>query len=149
FIGLARYETLLEQNGLTVAEFEEGLRTQILMEKLTSLLTAPMTISDHEVEEEYRYRNEAVQLDYFVLDPTALENQAAVAPDEVRAYFERNAASYSIPEKRNARYILLDTIALRTEMDVTEEELRAYYPEHQAEYELPLQVSAQHILFRT
>ena len=74
FIGQARYQSLLSQNNLTVDEFESGVRDEILTDKLKSLLTAGVTVSDYEVEGEYRRRNEKAKLDYFVIDATKLES---------------------------------------------------------------------------
>src|SRR5204863_3651801 len=43
FIGHARYQQILERNNMTVQEFEEGIRSQLLKDKLTSFLTAGLT----------------------------------------------------------------------------------------------------------
>ena len=149
FIGLQRYRDLLVQNGLTVAEFEDSVRDQVLMGKLQAFLTEPMAVSVEEVELEYRYSNEQVVLDYFVIDPPALESQVEMTEDEMRAYYDANAARYVIPEKRRAEYLFVDTVRIRTDAELTEDEMRAYYDERIGDYRIEPRVSAQHILFRT
>ena len=149
FIGLQRYRDLLVQNGLTVAEFEDSVRDQVLMGKLQAFLTEPMAVSLDEVELEYRYSNEQVVLDYFVIDPPALESQVGMTEEEMRAYYEANAARYVIPEKRRAEYLFVDTVRIRTDAELTEDEMRAYYDERIGDYRIEPRVSAQHILFRT
>ena len=149
FIGLQRYRDLLVQNGLTVAEFEDSVRDQVLMGKLQAFLTEPMAVSLDEVELEYRYSNEQVVLDYFVIDPPALESQVEMTEEEIRAYYEANAARYVIPEKRRAEYLFVDTVRIRTDAELTEDEMRAYYDERIGDYRIEPRVSAQHILFRT
>ena len=149
FIGLARYESVLLQNNLTVAQFESSIRNQILTGKLHSFLTAAATVSDEDVETEYRNRNEKVKLDYFVIDGPKFEDDVQLTADEQREYFEKNLARYNIPEKRQARYVFIDTIKIRTEMEVSEDELLAYFREHEQEYRIEARVRAQHILWKT
>lgn len=149
FIGLERYETVLLQNNLTVEEFESNVRNQILLDKLFSFLTSPASVSNEEVENEYRNRNESVQLDYFVVDAPDFEDDVELSAEAQQEFFESNLARYTIPERRSARYIYVDTVKIRTEMEPVEGELLAYYEENKAAYALPARVRAQHILFKT
>ncbi len=149
FIGLERYETVLLQNNLTVEEFESNVRNQILLDKLFSFLTSPASVSNEEVENEYRNRNESVQLDYFVVDAPDFEDDVELSAEAQQEFFESNLARYTIPERRSARYIYVDTVKIRTEMEPVEGELLAYYEENKAAYALLARVRAQHILFKT
>ena len=148
FIGHERYETLLLQNNLSVEEFESSVRNQLLVGKLFSFLTAPATVSVQEVETEYRNRNETVQLDYFVVDAPDFESEVEITDGELEEYFEANLVTYTIPERRSARYIYVDTVKLRTELEPIESDLLAYYEANKTEYALPARVRAQHILFK-
>jgi peptidyl-prolyl cis-trans isomerase D len=149
FIGLTRYQAILQQNNLTVEEFEASVRDDILMEKMRSFIGAGVTVSDKEVEDEYRKRNEKAKLDYFVIDPAKLESKVNLSDQDLRDYYEKNKTKYNVPEKRQAKYILIDTTTLRQFVTVSDDELRQYYAQHQTEYDLPARVSAQHILFKT
>jgi peptidyl-prolyl cis-trans isomerase D len=120
-----------------------------MIEKLYSFLTAATTISDVEVETEYRNRNEKVQLDYFIMDGPTFEDDIEMSEADQREYHEKNLARYNVPEKRRSRYIFIDTIKIRTEMEVSEAELLEYFADHEVEYQLPARVKAQHILWRT
>jgi Parvulin-like peptidyl-prolyl isomerase len=149
FIGLTRYQTILQQNNLTVDEFESGVRDEILLEKLRSFVGAGVTVGDKEVEEEYRRKNEKAKIDYFVIDPAKLEAKATVSDQEQKDYYEKNKAKYNVAEKRQASYIYLDTVKQRSFVTVSNDDLKQYYDQHQSEYNLPERVTAQHILFKT
>jgi peptidyl-prolyl cis-trans isomerase D len=149
FIGLTRYQTILQQNNMTVEEFEAGVRDEILLEKLRNFVGAGVTVGDKEVEEEYRRKNEKAKIDYFVIDPAKLEAKANVSEQEQKDYYEKNKAKYNVAEKRQARYIYLDTVKQRSFVTVSNDELKQYYDQHQSEYNLPERVTAQHILFKT
>src|SRR5471030_1511259 len=64
FIGEKRYEQLLrvQQPPMTPAEFEDNTRNSLTVEKLRASLTAWLTVTDKELEREYRRRNDKVKL---------------------------------------------------------------------------------------
>ena len=149
FIGRARYQAVLAQNNLTIDDFESSVANEILTEKLKSFVTASVSVSDQDVEEEYKRRNEKAKLDYFVIDAAKLEDKVTVTDPDKRDYYEKNKTKYSVPEKRKAKYVFVESLKLRAGVKVTDDELRQYYEQHKGEYTLPERVKAQHILFKT
>lgn len=149
FIGRDRYEALLQQNNLTAERFESAMRDELIVSKVQSFLTAGITLTDKEVETEYRNRNEKAELTYFVIDPAKLESKVAPLSDQdLRTYYDKNKARYNVPEKRKSKYAFVDMVKLRSGLKATDDELRNYFGEHSEEYRLPEQVTAQHILFK-
>jgi peptidyl-prolyl cis-trans isomerase D len=149
FIGRARYQALLEQNNMTVPEFEDSIRSQLLSEKLMSFLTAGITISDKEAEDEYRKKNEKAKIDYFVIDPVKLESKVMVTDQDQKDYYEKNKARYQMPEARKAKYIFVDAVKYHKLATATDKELEEYFNQHQEDFRLKETVGAQHILFKT
>src|SRR5215475_13485837 len=149
FIGKERYQALLAQNNLTIEDFESNVANEILNDKLKSFITAAINVTDKDVEEEYKRRNEKAKLDYFVIDATKLEPKVTVTDQEEHESYEKNKAKYSVAEKRKAKYIFLESLKLRSEVKVTDDDLRQYYDQHKNEYTLPERVKAQRILFKT
>ena len=149
FVGLTRYGDILAARNLTIEDFESAMSDEILIAKLTNVITAGVTLTDKEAEDEYRRRNEKVKLDYFIVEGTKFEDEVEVTDAEQREYFEKNKARYSVPEQRQARYIFVDVAKMEPGVAVTEEELAGYYESNRAEYTMPERVRAQHILFKT
>jgi peptidyl-prolyl cis-trans isomerase D len=149
FIGRARYEAILSQNNFSVEDFESAMTNEILRDKLRSFVTASVNVTDKDVEEEYKRRNEKAKIDYFVIDAAKLDNKVTVSEKDERDYYEKNKAKYTIPEKRKAKYVFFESLKLRAESKATDDELRQYYEQHKDEYTLPERVKAQHILFKT
>ena len=149
FIGRARYQAILSQNNLSIEDFESSVANEIMKDKLRSFVSASVNVSDKDVEEEYKRRNEKAKLDYFVIDAAKLEDKVTVSDQDQKDYFEKNKAKYTVPEKRKAKYIFFESLKLRPEIKVSDDELRAYYDQHKDEYTLPERVKAQHILFKT
>ena len=50
---------------------------------------------------------EEAQVEYIVLSPETVKSQIALPEDDVRKYYEQNAARYTAPEERHASHILV------------------------------------------
>lgn len=149
FIGHAQYQMILAQNNLTVDEFESSVADDILADKLKSFVTASVNVTDQELENEYKRRNEKAKIDYFIIDSSKLLDNVSFTGQEQKDYYEKNKAKYNVPEKRQAKYIFVSSLKMRPEISVSDDELRQYYAQHKNEYTLPERVKAQHILFKT
>ena len=149
FIGHTQYQMILAQNNLTVDEFESSIADDVLADKLKNFLTASISMTDAEVEKEYRRRNEKAKIDYMIIDSSKLLDKVAVTDQDQKDFYEKNKTRYSIPDQRKARYVFVNTLRLRPGIEISDDELRQYYAQHKAEYSLPDRVKAQHILFKT
>ena len=145
-----RYENEVEtKTGMTVAQFEELLRSQMLEEKFRQLVTDGLTVSPAEIAQEFRWRNEKVKLDYALLKPADLAATIHPSDAELAAWFNQNVSRYQIPEKRSARYVLLDLGKLRASTQVSDDTLRAYYNANIDQYKVENRAHVEHILFKT
>jgi peptidyl-prolyl cis-trans isomerase D len=151
FIGDARYKQILAAQAppIPVEDFERELRRQLQSDKLRDALTGWVTLTDAEVEAEYRKRNEKVKVELVLFNADAYK--AGITPTEadVAAHFERNKAAYRVPEKRRLRYLHIDAATLRDRITVTEQDARQRYTETITQYQQPEQVRASHILLKT
>ena len=151
FIGEDAYENLLQRNDLTVPQFEEQVREQILFNKLRTLITGSATVTDADVRQEFEKRNTKVKFDYAVLKKDDLQKSIQPSEAELKAFYDKNKANYtnSIPEKRKVSYVVVDTSKVQATIPVTTQELQAYYDQHRDEYRVPEQVNVRHILIKT
>jgi peptidyl-prolyl cis-trans isomerase D len=144
-----RYKAILEQNGMTVPQFEDGVREEIIQEKLRNLITDSVTVSDKEIEQEFRDRNEKSKISYVSFEPSKFTNKVVLQEADIKAHYDQNKESYRIPEQRKAKYLFADTAALRAGIQIPEAELKTYYQQNLATYQLPEKVRASHILLKT
>ena len=151
FIGQTKYEELLQSHDLTVPQFEEQVRDQILISKLRQLVSGGASVSDSEIQKEFEKKNTKVKFDYAVLQKDAVAKDIHPADAELKAYYDRNKATYnnSIPEKRKISYVMLNTAQLAAQAQVSEQELEAYYDRHRDEFRTPDQVNVRQVLIKT
>jgi peptidyl-prolyl cis-trans isomerase D len=151
FIGEQRYRELLQMQNppISTTEFEEGMRRSLVVEKLRAAVTEWLSISDKEVEQEYRRRNEKVKLDVVTFLTDSFKPDVTASDAEGSSYFEAHKDSFKIPEKRKIRYLLVDVDAIRAKIVVSQADIEHAYNENINQYETPEQIRASHILLKT
>ena len=151
FVGETRYRQVLDMQNppLRPDEFEEQVRRGITMEKLQGALTDWITVSDQDVEAEFRRRNEKVKLSVVNFQADKFREATTASDAEVSARFESNKNDYKIPEKRKIKFALINTQAMRDRTTVSAEDIQRHYDTNQEQFSTPEQVRASHILFKT
>ena len=150
FVGMDAYAREVQQRfQMTVPVFEELVRSGLVEEKFRRLITDGVSVSPAEIQEEFRYQNEKIKLDYALAKPEDLAAKITPEESEIKAYFEQNKSKFQIPEKRVVRFGLLDLNQLRQNTPLTDDELKVIYQQNIQQYEVPNRVHAEHILFTT
>jgi peptidyl-prolyl cis-trans isomerase D len=150
FVGRDRYASEVQARfQLTVPAFEELIRQGLLQDKFRKLVTDGVSVGPSELQDEFKYRNEKVKLDYAFIKPEDLE--AKITPDEaeIKAAYDKNRSRYQVPEKRVARFGLIDLNQLRQTAQISDDELKAQYQQNIQQYQVPNRVHVQHILLMT
>ncbi len=145
FVGFESYRRILEYNHIPLAEFEAGLRQDVLMGKVVEVLTAGIFVTDEEVWEAYRKQNDSAKIEYLVAETAKAEVTETPAEAELRAHFDRNTAIYRIPEKRTADYVVLRTADLKKEASVKDDEIAKYYRDNTPQFQEPEKIQVSRI----
>jgi len=151
FIGEQEYENFVASNNLTVQQFEQLVKEDILLNKLRDLVSSSATVTDAEVRKQFDKQNTKVKFNYAFFKKDDILKSIHPAEAELKAFYDRNKNSYvnSIPERRQLKYIVVDNARLLSQTQVTQQELQSYYQDHRDEYRVPEQVNVRHILIKT
>ena len=150
FVGMDAYAREVQTRfQLTVPVFEDLVRQGLVEEKFRKLVTDGVSVSPAELQEQFKYQNDKVKLDYVLVKPEDLEAKITPDENEIKSYYDQNKAKFQIPQKRIVRYGLLDLSQLRQNTPVTDDELKAVYQQNIQQYQIPNRVHAEHILFLT
>jgi peptidyl-prolyl cis-trans isomerase D len=150
FIGMDRYAAEVQGRfQMTVPVFEEQIRQGLLLEKFRKLVTDGISVGPADLQDEFRYKNEKIKLDYVLLKPEDLA--AKINPDEaeIKAAYEKNKSKYLVPEKRVVRYALADVNQIRQNTQISDDELKSQYQQEIQQYQVPNRVHVDHILLMT
>lgn len=137
FIGFDEYRQILEYNRMSVPQFENGLKEEIILNKLIQLLTAGITSTPDELWENYRKQNESAKIEYLLLEESKVPYEQTLPAAEIAAYFEKDKAKYILPERRQGSYVFLMTEDLKKELQVGEDDITKYYNDNLDQFKEP------------
>ena len=151
FIGDTRYRQILAMQNppMRPADFEDQVRRGIVTEKLQAALTGWITVSDAEVQQEFRKRNEKVKLAVVNFPADKFREGLQVTDADISKFFDDHKESFRVGEKRKVRYLTIDQEAMRQKVTVTGQQVERYYNDNVQQYSTPEQVRASHILLMT
>jgi peptidyl-prolyl cis-trans isomerase D len=130
-------------------EFEDELRRSILFQRLQSLVTDGVHVSDGEVEERYRLDHAQVNLAFVRIPAAGEEKGISLTDQDLTKYLQDHSDRYRIPAKVRARYVAYRRTDFLAQADVPESAIADYYELHQNDrFTEPEQVHAEHILVK-
>jgi peptidyl-prolyl cis-trans isomerase D len=141
-----RYLQALQSVRLEPAVFEQEVRRELVRRKMEALIRDGVKVSDAELREAFRSRNERVRAAWASLDVQPLLAGVTVADSDLEPYVKAHQAQFTRPERRRVQYVLVDAKALA--QPVPDQDVEAYYKEHGAEFEQPRRVHVAHVLVR-
>src|SRR5207253_6558207 len=130
-------------------EFEDQLRRAILFQRLQSLVTDGVHVSDGEVAERYRLDHAQVNLSYVRVPAAGEEKGIVLGDDDLAKHLQEHSDRYRVPAKIRARYIAYRPADFLSQADVPEAAIGDYYELHKNDkFTEPEQVRARHILVK-
>lgn len=94
------YGYVLRNNiGLEPRSFEEMARENLAIQKLASILTKDVKVSDEEVADEYRKEFGKIKIAYFLIDPKSFLDKVKIEDNAAKDYYEKNKTSLVVKSK--------------------------------------------------
>src|SRR5450830_750795 len=141
-----KYKSILASRGMSPAMYEQSLRQDMALEQLinavqnTSIVPKTVTARVALIGEQER---EVQALTFKSADYTS---QVKVTDDMVKAYYDKNAAQFEIPEMIKAEYVVLSNDVLADQVTATDAEIQEFYKSNTKAYSVDEQRRASHIL---
>lgn len=142
------YLRVLEANRLTPLEYENAKKMELQLQKVEAAVREEAAVTDAEVEQEFRDRNDRVAVEYAAFSPSAYEAEVTPTEKALAEYHQAEAEAFRRPEKRAARYVLFAPEAYSGSVQVSEQELRDEYAVRGEELHVKEAVRARHLLVR-
>ncbi len=145
FIGFEQYKRILEYNRISISRFEQSLQKEVVIDKLIKVLTAGVAVTEDEIWENYKKRNESAKLEYVLGETNQIELQEDPSVEEIQAYYEKNKEKFQVPEKREGIFVFLQTDDLKEEVEVKDSEIEKYYKDNLEQFEEPEKIKVSRI----
>ncbi|MBN1848926.1 MAG: SurA N-terminal domain-containing protein [Deltaproteobacteria bacterium] len=143
----ARYRTLLSNNQMTPEDFEESLRRDMLLSKITQFLMTFSPVTEQEIRDQYTFTNEQLKISYVQFSPKDFQKSVQVDDVAMAAYFQENRETYRVPEKIKVAHITIDPAAYRQAVQISDQVITYYYEDNLDMFKEEKEVKARHILF--
>jgi len=143
-----RYRSLLNYNRMEPADFEAGIRSELLGEKLQYFIKSFFPLTDEEAINYYTYQNEEVNVGFVQLDPEDFKGNIQVTQKDTEDYFQEHREDYRIPAQIKIASITFDPSDFQNKVTISEQEIADYYEYNPERFREQQQVKARHILFR-
>jgi peptidyl-prolyl cis-trans isomerase D len=146
----AEYSQLLSRLGVSATDFQEYMRLQLIVDKLSNLLTDTTFMTDDELKRIYQEQNDRYKATYCVVPAGAFQGKVPpVSAGDVKARYEKEKASLTLPERRSVDYVRLTDAVVKDLVPITDAQLKAFYEQHKEQYTIKAdERRASHVLFR-
>lgn len=121
-----KYAAILADPRYDWRPLEDQFRAIIPMQKLQNMIMATVRVTDAEVLNEYKAKNERVQVRYVAFHPADFEvDPAQIAEEEIRQYLDHHLDDYWQPPTANLDYVFMEKVPSQKDEDSTRAELAA------------------------
>lgn len=130
-----QYQQTLKGNRITVADFEESQKNELIIKKARKSVQDKATVSDTDAESYFHKRNDKLELQYMIITPEAVMAEVKLSDQELTAYLQSHQDQFKNPEQVSIQYILIDPANLAANVTVSEEEINTYYQKNIDRYQ--------------
>jgi peptidyl-prolyl cis-trans isomerase D len=141
-----RYMDILKRSGIAPSVFEEGLRSDILQQKMVALVERVALVPQIEARNNYLFEYQPVSVDFVKVNSADFEKNAQVSEDDLKKWFDGRKGDFREPETRTFRLLQLAPQSLESKVTISNSEIEAYYSAHSAELAEKDEMRARHIL---
>ena len=151
FIGEDHYMDLVQRimPGTSITDFEKEVKSDLEMQRLQTLVTNGVTVSDNAVRADYMQQGTKIKFDYAVVSAADLKKTLNPSDAELQTFFQQNSVRYAtaVPESRKIAFFSFDASNLPGgKPQVSDADIQSYYSAHATEYKVDAQVKTRHIL---
>ncbi len=143
-----RYLQVLAYQRLNSDEFEAMQRNELISNKVRERLQSGVTVTDSDVEDEFRKNNEKVNLSFVSLAPSSFEKKVKVSDEALEAYFTEQQEVFRVAEMVAIRYLQFEPQRYIEDVTFEENDLEKFYRRHLDQFEILEKVKASHILIK-
>jgi peptidyl-prolyl cis-trans isomerase D len=142
----AMYEQAVNFQGMSVGQFENVFRSDMLVQQMQKALMQSSIIAGGDLQQVKKLQQQTREVSYIEFNNSQYMADISVTDEEVQRYYDQNSDSYMHPEQVSISYVELKADDIPSNIDVDEESIRRQYDEYVAFIADNEQRKAKHIL---
>ncbi|MDR2876909.1 MAG: SurA N-terminal domain-containing protein [Chromatiales bacterium] len=140
------YARVLASAGLTVSQFEDGMRSDMVVEQLISGFAETAFVTPHDLDTLLRITEQRRRFSYLVLPASDYKDRVHIDDERIAKYYDENRERFAVPERVSAQYIELSMPAIAAAVAVDQDTLHRLYEEQKSSFAVGEERHAHHIL---
>ncbi len=144
-----QYEQILAGSRMTVSQFEEGMRYDLLSAKVLDHLGRFGHVSPSALKDIFDYQYRGIKLDYVAVKADAYKDKVEKTDANLTAFFDENKAKYQTEPQVKTKYLQFPLADFSQTSEPAEEEIAKFYQSNIDKYTMPERRQARHILIKT
>jgi peptidyl-prolyl cis-trans isomerase D len=143
-----RYKSLLAAQGMTPTMYEARLRQDLSLQQVSGGVAgtafAPKTVANRLSDLNDQQR----EVQEILFKASDFASQVKVTEEMLKAYYEKNAKQFEVPEQVKAEYVVLNDDVVASQITVSDADIKSYYDQNASRYTEEEQRRASHILIK-
>jgi len=142
----ARYEELLRRQNMTPIGFENGLRRDLMMERVSNAYRATAIVPNTVAERLLRLSFQQREVSQSVLAPENFASQVKLEAGAAKQYYDAHQNEFQLAEQARLDYLVLALDAVAAQVEVSADEVKQFYEQNLKQYAQGDERQASHIL---
>jgi peptidyl-prolyl cis-trans isomerase D len=127
-VDIAKYKENVSAKYGSVAAYEETVRQQLAAEKLRAFVTAGVTVSEKDIEEEFRKKNTTFDLTFVPVSADKIAERVQPTDDELQKFYDEHKAEFRYFDPQSKiRYLFISQTKVGEKLNVPDADLKAAY----------------------
>jgi len=141
-----KYKNILASRGMSPAMYEQNLRQDMALQQLIDSVQNTNIVPKAVAERIALIGEQEREVQALTFKASDFISKVKVTDEMVKAFYDKNAAQFEIPESIKAQYVVLTNDALADQISVTDAEVQEFYKNNAKAYSVDEQRRASHIL---
>ncbi len=142
----ARYEELLRRQNLTAIGFENKLRRDLMVERMSDAYRATSIVPNAVAERLLRINSQQREVSQSVLAPESFVSQVKLEAGAAKQYYDAHQSDFQLAEQARLEYLVLALDAVAAQIEVSADEVKQFYEQNIKQYAKGDERQASHIL---
>jgi peptidyl-prolyl cis-trans isomerase D len=146
---LEMYKAALAAQGMTPTMFDANARRQMALQQLTGSIQATAIVPRSVTTRLSDLREQQRDVQEVIFPATEFVSQVKVTDAMIKAFYDKNATMFMVPEHVKAEYVVFNADAVARQVTVSDAEIAEAYNKNPARFGTPEERSVSHILINS
>ncbi len=142
----ARYEELLRRQNMTPVGFENSLRRDLMLQRVSDAYNGTAIVPNAVAERLLRINAQQREVSQSVLEPEKFVSQVKLETGAAKQYYDAHQNDFQVPEQARLEYLVLALDNVAAQNEVSADEVKQFYEQNLQQYAKGEERQASHIL---